>query len=294
MTTNLILNDVAEDWQNRMVIYIPTYRRMDKQWTWKHLPKEWRKRTFLVAPEEDVNSLKFYNREANILIQPPEIKTIGEKRAWIINQCPAPKLFMMDDDLRFAGRINQTDPNLQKFEVNDPRMIPVLDEIEAKLNDYAHVAISPRQGNNSKEWGWHENKRMIYAFGFQTEIAKTCIVFNRVLCREDMDYTLQLLKQGFKNAVAFHVTADQVKFNAPGGCQKERSMEQSNEQAELLAALHPGLVKVVEKDYKCSIPRKEVVVQWIKAYEEGLKNIEQRATEHDGQRTMEQGTEHAA
>jgi hypothetical protein len=38
----------------------------------------------------------------------------------------------------------------------------------------------------------------------------------------------------------------------------------SDAEAEKLAALHPGLVKVVQKDYK-GVPRKEVIVQWKKA-----------------------------
>lgn len=270
---NLIQGRLAEGAFDRMVIYIPTKGRATAQVTWKNLPQSWRDRSVLVVPQEDLNSVRFYNREANILVQPDDVRTIAQKRAWIIQQCPSPKLVMMDDDLVFSLRKSE-DPvqtALRKAEKDDADLHTFLCEMEARLDQYAHVGMSPRQGNNRVEEHWKEVARMIYVFGFRADVAREKIEFNRVECREDMDYTLQLLKQGYKNVVGFRAAADQLKFDAPGGCKSERSIEHSNAQADLLAELHPGLVKVIEKAYKASVPRKEVIVQWKKAYEEGLR-----------------------
>ncbi len=92
------------------------------------------------------------------------------------------------------------------------------------------------------------------------------IALGRVRVREDMELTIQLLKLGYSNSVDFTIAADQVAgYAAKGGCTDERTVESSNEDAETFAALHPGLVKVVEKAYKGSLNRKEVIVQWKKA-----------------------------
>lgn len=255
---------------DRMVIYIPTYKREDAQHTWKALPDVWRRQTILVAPERDVNGLKFYVPAAHILVQPVDIKTIAKKRAWIIQQARSPSFLMADDDLVFSVRKDSKGPALRPAEKNDAALIEVFEDLEFRLQKYAHAGISCRQGNNRTEYGWHDVRRMMYLFGFNTKLAQEHLEFDRVGCREDMDYCLQLLRKGYANTVAFHVAVDQKGFGMAGGCSDERTIEYSNNQAEVLAALHPGFVKVVDKDYSASVPRKEVVVQWKKAYESAM------------------------
>ncbi len=113
---------------------------------------------------------------------------------------------------------------------------------------------------------------MIYALGYDLDKAVPLLELGRIEHREDMDYTLQLLRQGHENILLTDLCVDQ-KYNAPGGASSERTMEASNADAELLAELHPGLVRVADKKYKGSIPRKEVVVSWKKALKEGLANV---------------------
>jgi hypothetical protein len=57
--------------------------------------------------------------------------------------------------------------------------------------------------------------------------------------------------------------------NAPGGCSTYRTLEMSNAEAEKLAKLFPDYVSVVQKDYKASVPRLEVIVRWQKALADG-------------------------
>jgi hypothetical protein len=86
-----------------------------------------------------------------------------------------------------------------------------------------------------------------------------------------MDVTLQLLRKGYPDAVWMTTVNDQRKFDAPGGVSDQRTIESSNRDARRLEQLHPGYVTTIEKKYKSSVPRVEVVCQWKKAFEDGCK-----------------------
>jgi hypothetical protein len=111
---------------------------------------------------------------------------------------------------------------------------------------------------------------MMYSLGYYLPIVVKECELGRIETREDMDVTLQLLRKGYPNAV-WHTTVNDQKFNAPGGCTNERTIEHSNADAYKLAQLHPGYVSTIERLYKVSVPRVEVVCQWQKALQDGLK-----------------------
>lgn len=249
-----------------MRIYIPTYKRITKQLTIANLPTELHPTITVVCPEDEVLYHRHQRPNIAVLAQPATITTIAQKRAWIIQQAPESKILMLDDDLEFHARGNG---QLTKGNATRQRLLDFFQEFSNKLDVYAHVGISPRQGNNRLEGDWIENTRMNFALGYQTEIARKHIQFNRVDFREDFDYTLQLLKAGFPNVVAADVAVSPATYHSAGGCWEERTVEKSNAAAELLAELHPGLVRVADKEYKSSLPRKEVVISWKKAYELG-------------------------
>lgn len=247
---------------------------MPRQATLGYLPPEWQARTTLVVDEADARLEKLYRSSlglANIHIHPEEIKTIAAKRAWIIRRFGG-KILMLDDDLRFAVRVTPDDRKLRQATHDDLRQH--LAAMEAMLDDCAHAGWSPRQGNNTTDGGWHSNCRMMFSLGYDADLLNRMeerreIELGRIGTREDMDLTLQLLRAGLPNEVCFDIACDQVTgFGAAGGCSEERTIASSDADAEKLAALHPGLVKVVEKKYEGSINRKEVVVQWKKAYEQ--------------------------
>jgi hypothetical protein len=110
----------------------------------------------------------------------------------------------------------------------------------------------------------------MYALGYDVKVVRKRCELGRIEHREDMDYTLQLLTQGYPNGVYVEVCVDQV-YNSKGGASLERSVEGSNRDAEKLAKWFPKFVKVVERAYLKSVPRKEVVVSWKKAYEAGTR-----------------------
>lgn len=260
---------------NELKLVVPSYRRMPRQATLGFLPPSWMGNTYLVVDQHDYDLRNLYEsqtRGATLLLHPPEITTIAKKRMWIIEHFRYHKIVMFDDDLRFSVRKNDGTTGLRQATVSD--MERALERLVLLLDGYAHAGWSMRQGNNNvKDGGVLENARMCYTLGYDAELMwkmhtrGEIDLSGRVSCREDMDITLQLLKRGWPNGVDFDIAADQVTgFGAKGGCSEERTLESSDAAAELLAELHPGLVKVVTKSYAGSPDRKEVVVQWKKAF----------------------------
>lgn len=262
-----------------MHIYIPTYRRVDKQKTWSGLPADIRQRTTLVCVAEEAQALRRATG-ARVLVQPPHIKTISAKRQWIVDQCDAEKLVMLDDDLRFCAR----DPvrGMGRLEGKDvvgggvylptssmKDVQTMFGELEDQLDDYAHAGISMRSGNQSRFPGWHENKRMIYVLAYDVERLRRFARFDSIAHREDMWVTLKLLTAGFSNSVSYKYAIDSHYNKAGGEASAGRTVHASNLDAQRLADEFPKYVRAVEKTYK-SIPRVEVVVQWSKAWQHHL------------------------
>lgn len=269
-------------------IVIPSYRRMARQSTLSYIPNSFKCRTHLVLDNADAELAPLYfgekdrNCDVTIHIVPPHITTIAQKRAYIIQEFERrdfEKILMFDDDLRFAVRIRPGEIALRPAEPYDTeRHIMDTDD---KLNSYVHVGWSARQGNNNLKDGWHLNGRMMYCLGYNVRkimnlVRAGKVELGRIETREDMELNLQLLKLGRPNIITADIACDQVAgYAAKGGCSDQRTVESSNDDAEKLAALHPGFVTVKEKEYKGSINRKEVIVYWKKAYEYGRTQVEE-------------------
>jgi hypothetical protein len=273
-----------------MHIYIPTYHRTGpkQQSTLKCLPKKWARRTTLVCPKEDIPALKLLARKygCKIMRQPKFIKTIAQKRAWLLQTTPHKKILMLDDDLLFCHREYDKKGKVvaTPYTKRDIHVHKALRWLQKLLQKYAHAGLWPRQGNNRRpERGCYPNNRIMYALAWDVDtVRKICCGkrckgqhhpncrLGRIEHREDMDYTLQLLRNGYENRVILdHML--QHSYANKGGATEERTVEASNKDAKKLAELHPGLVRVVSREYTASIPRLEVVCQWRKAFEQSKK-----------------------
>lgn len=246
-----------------MKIIIPTYRRTDNQRTWEQIKHTaWSDQVVAVCDAQDAVHLE--DQGLPVVLVPDTVKTIADKRAWIIETWPQKKICMFDDDLRFFNRIGPHSPKLKPADTNS--MDHMLRTICELLDEYAHVGVSPRGGNNRLDVPMVSNTRMMYVLGYQTGILLRHCELGRIQHREDFDYTLQLLKKGYQNRVLSHWACDNV-YNEAGGASEERTIEASNADAYKLAELHPGFVTPRKKNYKVSIPRVEVTCYWKKAYE---------------------------
>lgn len=291
-------------------IVIPTHARSHRQITLNNLPPVLRKRTLIItSTEQDAEAInENYQHPAQMIRVAHGVKSISEKRHWIMQNVKAPFIFMMDDDIDFFARcaakyrfwnngqweirqqFHKTNLNAKTkmtlmIKAQPADFVACFQAIEKRFKErvarheqlaidrglpYGGVAMGFRMHNDKIQDSWVYNARLMYAFGINREIYKRLkLNFNEVFCREDFNITLRLLRAGYPNAIYTEFMSSPKDYNAEGGASTERSMNRSDMEADKLARLHPGFVRVKFKDYKTGIPRKEVNVQWKRAYWEG-------------------------
>ena len=266
-------------------IVIPTHERAHRQDTLKAFPASLREEVLVVtSTKEDADSIKKIHGHKNIIVA-KGTTGIANKRHWIMKNLKADNIFMLDDDMTFYircprklrevvdGRWKPVDPARPTLllRMNDKQFIKMFDDLRKAMDRYPAVALSSRMGNDTQEASWHENGRMMHAIGYSRDVYMGHkIRFDSVKFREDFHVTLSMLRLGYKNTVYYEHCCSPFKYGAPGGASGERTIEDSNAEAEKLAALHPGLVRVVDKNY-AGVPRKEVVVSWKKAFNHDQK-----------------------
>lgn len=255
-----------------MRIVIPTRGRTDQQRTFSFLPPELRAFTDIVCPAKEIKFFNEWRNDVNAIAQPDPEMTITKKRAWIMEEWHRrghDKIVMLDDDLEWFVRIKEGDWHLRYVTPKD--MVYWFSELANKLGkEIPHAGFGPRQGNNRVEPGWASPGRQMYVLGYFLPVVLQECELGRIENREDMDVTLQLLRKGYPNEICHTITASQYGYaRGTGGCDGQRTINQANDDANRLAELHPGYVRVVQKEYKASIPRLEVVCSWAKALRDG-------------------------
>lgn len=254
-----------------MRIVIPTRGRWDLTLTCDRLPKEWRTRVDVVCPSRELRRHKeemSRGQWANVVVQPDDGMTIAAKRAWIMATWRDEKIVMMDDDLVFFRKRTDDPTRLVSAEPADISLY--LEQMERWLSPMVpHAGFGSRLMNNRRPPGWSGPSRMQYVLGYHLPTVREECELGRIETREDMDYVLQLLRRGLPNKVCDSLVVEQSRgYGAKGGASGERTAQGSNDDAELLARLHPGYVRVVKKEYQ-KHPRREVVCQWGKALRDG-------------------------
>jgi hypothetical protein len=255
-----------------MQIVIPTRGRTNQQLTLQSLPPELRKRTTIVCPDNEAVCLAYENPDVEVVVQPDPTWRIAQKREWIVREwlrAGYSKIMMVDDDLRFAKRMNPDYWRLRQ--IQGEALIPEFERIADKLGpEFPHVGFGLRWNNNRiKTVGWKSPGKLIQAVGLYLPIVVKECRFDLVELREDLCVTLQLLLKGYPNAIWPGTVVDQ-RYDAPGGCSTYRTVEMNSAEAEKFARLFPEYVSVVERNYN-AMSRKEVIVRWGKALKDGQR-----------------------
>lgn len=258
-----------------MRLVIPTYGRAAKQVTLRSLPPALREVTTLVT--SDPAEAAALRRMHKLVVDAP-VKTISEKRQWIAERWPRDRIFMLDDDMVFQCRLPDSETAVGTrglIGVGGKSLLSSANNTDHAIENvfsvfescgYNHFGLSSRLGNDLVVTPWRVVTRAMHAFGFDARVlARTKAKFTDVAFREDMHVTLNLLRAGHPNLTAYRVAVSPGAYGAAGGCSGERTVAASDIAAHTLAALHPGIVRVVQKTYM-GLPRKEVIVQWKKAY----------------------------
>lgn len=222
-----------------------------------------------------------------------QIDGIAKKRQWMIENLGSQSIFQMDCDQYFFARCatkyryldggqwklkekykgSDKIKLLGKLNLKEDTLAETFQELLRRMTDkkspdfYVHTCLSSRMGNNQEDETWKIVGRAMHSIGHRRDVLiKNNIRFDEIRLREDFNVTLRLLRLGYPNAIYYDVCCSPSDYGAAGGCSDERTTKLSNDQAVLLGKMHPGLVKVVEKNYD-NQPRNEVVVSWKKAFE---------------------------
>jgi hypothetical protein len=267
----------------QLQLIITTHGRKDQQLTVQNLPKELMSRTTLVCPKREYGYLRDMRNDYDVVVQPDPDWYLNKKREWVIEEWVRrghDKIVLLDDDLRFATRKSKDDWHLRP--IAGKELIDEFQRMEDKLGpEFPHVGFAQRQGNNTiKEAGWKIPGKQVCMMGYYLPVVAKEVRWDQLTLRTDMWATLQLLLKGYPNAVWTETVHDQRAFDAPGGCQRYRTVELLNSEAEKFASMYPGYVSITNRQYKEqtkeSDTRLEVIVQWQKALEDGKHARNQR------------------
>lgn len=266
-----------------MLILIPTYRRCsnNEAQTLKWLPPSVAATLIVRAHEQQP-----YAKLLKELKKPWEVHSIPEgavngiadTRNYILDiarKLGKTKVCMVDDDLRFLvrGKLPGNDVHLRNC--SDVDVEEMFRWLDTSLDKYAHAAVSMREGNNRVPGinAYVEATRGIRIVAYNLNMIGSCRFRTEVEGREDLDMTLQLLRQGLPNVVTYHWSQGQRSTQAPGGMSDSRSLDMIHQSAVKLQELHPGVVSLRSTSNVSGAlagERTEVTIYWKRALANGL------------------------
>lgn len=260
-----------------MKIYITTLGRVDNQMTLDCLQKNgFRKPVALVVQSHEYEKHCKAYPDYEVLSLPSRINNLGATRKFLIckHRPRKEKVVLLDDDLLFYWRPNSDDWHLR---YPPPRKIDdIFDEVEERLEDYAHVSVSAREGNNRIPDYWMDNTRYMRFLAYNTRLfpRHTGVEIGRVDGMSDFDLNLQLLRAGCPSSTCFRYAQDQPGTQTPGGCSLNRTNKTHEEEIRKMVGWHGEFVKTRQKKNKTGGEfgtRTELTIYWKKAFESSTK-----------------------
>lgn len=262
-----------------MKILIPTLGRMDKQITYKNLPKQYQDKTTFVVQEHEFDEMSS-RYPSQVMRLPSSINKIAATREYIFNQFKDERHVVYDDDLNFVVREPNTGGDTKwKTKAFDEKDF---EDMFETLNTWMDEGI--RFGGLSTTWvipsldAWpySENGRMMTNWFFDGPNIPRDLEWCRVQAAEDFDINLQLLTRGFKNRISGRYIVSCAETNAPGGCSTWRTVEVHNQAQLELQKLWPDFVKTKEKvvpngPWK-GLTKLQTTIQHKKAYQSSQQN----------------------
>lgn len=248
-----------------MKVFITTLGRVNNQVTLKMVPE-----AVLVVQhqEEAVHRSRFPSSQ--ILVLPRSIDNLGATRRYLLGKFRKEKVILLDDDLVFYVR--PTPNRVNQIKLHRPAdLIEMFRWVSDALNTHAHVSISAKGNNHSTTNEVAYNQRYMRFLAYRPSLFPIGIEVGRVNGMSDFDLNLQLLRAGKSSCINYKWSQDHKGTQTPGGCALNRTQQSHEEEINLLKGWHDEFVKIVDKENKTGSgfgkKRKEVVIQWAKAYE---------------------------
>ena len=258
-------------------IYIFTHGRVGKQRTLENLCPSLKAKTTLVI-RKDEEGLHPHDRT---LVLPSPMR-LSEARQYVLDYTPYKYITMLDDDLDWSRRQDGSLPNAKHYQ-HEFSLDLMLEQEKFLRDGFVHCGVSAREGNNRIKEDYKDVDRMMRVLSYNVEVVnKEGCKFDRLVLKADFDMTLQLLRLGYPNRVSYRLAQGQGRSNDPGGCSEYRTVELNDEVCLELEKLHPDFVttdvKYTLSSWKNEFEgwRMDVIIQWKKAYKEGVEIYGQR------------------
>ena len=250
--------------------YITTYGRADNQITWNNLTDSWRSRTHLVVQNREK---KLYSEYSRIIVLPVEIQTLSPTREWLIKNSKDCRFSIFDDDLEFykSKAFNEEGPSNIRMEEDN------FIALEKEINDWfdkgnIHCGLGSVV-NPPRSEKYDDNTRIcMNVFYDGPNVPADDVQWSRLICSQDFDCNLQLLRLGYKNRVFNRYRVGQKATATSGGCQSYRTIELHNRCMQELAEYHSDYVRLRSKvesgtgEWKGQ-EKIAATISWKKAYE---------------------------
>jgi len=256
--------------------YITTLNRIDNQRTWENLSLSWRDRASLVVQSHESHK---YPNKYNLIVLPGHIRSLSPTKEWIAKQAVGTRFAIFDDDLAFTRTRGDDEDGPSNIPMTDEEF-DYLEEIICRWMDkgYSHCGLDAVWNPPTRNAANKQNSRIcMNVFYDGTKIPINDISWSRLVCSQDFDVTLQLLRMGFQNKVSLEFRVGQVSTQASGGCAEYRTIDLHNECMRELAILHRGFVKLREKIETGSgewngQTKLAATISWKKAYQSSQIN----------------------
>lgn len=244
-----------------MKLIITTLGRIRNQVTLRNLPESIADRVELwVQDWEKELADKYYD---GVFALPPEVRNLGQTRQYLLDLYRGEKIVLMDDDLTFYWR---KDPEDWHLTTPPPEALEeMFAELEFQLNEYAHIGVSGREGQNRLPAQPVTCDRYMRFLAYNTARFPDHVRADRLSGMSDFDVNLQLLRAGLPSLILTRFAQGQPATQTPGGCSIDRTNDSHFAEVRKLCEMHAGIVvprKKVNKSGGAFGQRDEVTVSW--------------------------------
>ena len=241
-----------------MKIYIVSSGRAERQITAKQLKPNSKYPVFTVTPEKDQESYLQNQATDNYIFHHKQ--GIKDTRQFILDDhSHKHKFIQLDDDLTFYKRLEAG--NFIKANPDDVEQM--FDEIEMKLDQFAHVGVCDKFMSHSQPRDYITNGRYNQLLAYNLAKFPIPRPTYRVEIGEEQDFNLQLLSTGRESCILTEWSKSTTNY-AKGGCEQWRTSEIERVAHEKMVKLWPGIVTL--RDNKSTISKTSLSIAWRKAY----------------------------
>ena len=241
-----------------MKIYIISARRPQRQITAKQFKPNSKHTIFTVVPESDQHDYLQHQATENYIFHHKQ--GIRNTRQFVVDDYThGNKFCQLDDDLTFYKRLEAG--NFVKATPDDVELM--FDEIETKLDSYAHVGVVDKFMSHLQPRDFISNARYNQVLAYNTKLFPVPHPKFRVALGEEQDFNLQLLSQGRESCILTEWSKSTTNY-AEGGCAQWRTAEIELAAHKEMVDLWPGIVTL--RDNKNTISKTSLSIAWRKAY----------------------------